>query len=188
MSLFDESAHSRSRFRHREPRAEFVFCRTLPTSRPLDPYSHQPATRPSRLLHQRGLISRMLRPRRLRRATVVVLHLLVVHLTFASGARMCAFGDEAMHGDVAGMTKQTSGPASHSHESHLPGGHRHRGHCDTPCAPADCGVAGHCSGSAVSASASGTSVPSNVRAPTIVRRLDAPHFLIAAPEPPPPRA
>jgi hypothetical protein len=157
--------------------------------------------------HRIGYSWGMLRFHRLRRGTAIAAHLFLLQLVFSGGTSMCPLGHDGMHGGDAGMVDASESAhqakrTTHSaHDHHRPASapeqsqtdapvpHHHAGaHCDMACTPANCGSAGHCSTSSslphgwpVSALLVDRDVP-------IVRGDEAPHWLSAAPEPPPPRA
>ena len=130
------------------------------------------------------------------RIAAAVIPALMIHAMIASGAMRCtpelrvhgahaaaaSAAEHSMHEADAPMHAQRgeSAPAR-PHSSH------NDSHCANECTPANCGAAGHCSGASLR-SASYSPPQLAVRREVIRAGDDLARWLIAAPEPPPPKA
>ena len=138
----------------------------------------------------------MRRLRHLRRLSAIVAQLLLVQLTFASGAGACPLDGAstsgaamvdmgAPHGEHHRMPADA--PANHAPDS--PASHHHAStHCDMACTPTHCGASGACSVPVLLDGGAADRALANVRALTLTGRDALPQSVTTAPEPPPPRA
>lgn len=158
----------------------------------------------------------MIHFRRLRRLTAAAMHLLLLQLVHTGGAGVCPLLGDGMA--PMAMTETVGPGATHAHDARRGGGgtgadapagrtratsatsrqtygpasepgHDHAGaQCDMACAPAGCGVVGHCSDSAATSSTPPSALLASADGRHTAAPDGAPRSVSSAPEPPPPRA